>query len=161
LQPPERDMTRRPFKDAEHLFRLAALFIAGLLVFGIARAELVPPSFGTLGHYRANAIGEIRSRPVAYAGQAACAECHGDVVETKSEARHQAIACESCHGPLATHAADPGALTPKRPDPRPLCVHCHAANTGKPKRYPTVDIKDHAGEDSCVSCHKPHNPKPS
>src|SRR5262245_38330521 len=66
----DRRRRMRPLKDAEHLFRLAALFAAGLFVFGIARAELVPASFGTLGHYRANAIDDIRARPVAYAGQA-------------------------------------------------------------------------------------------
>jgi len=48
------------FKDVEHLVRLAALFAAGLLVFSIARAELVPAGFGTLGHYRASAIEERR-----------------------------------------------------------------------------------------------------
>ena len=37
-------------------------------------------------------------------------------------------------------------------------VRCEA-NTGKPKRYPTVDIKDHAGSETCISCHKPHTPK--
>jgi Cytochrome c554 and c-prime len=147
------------FKDVEHLVRLAVLFVAGLLVFSVARAALVPADFGTLGHYRAGAIADVRARPIAYAGQKACAECHVDVVETRAGARHAKIACESCHGPLATHAADPGTMTPKRPDARPLCVHCHAANTGKSTRYPIVDVQEHAGDDSCIGCHKPHNPK--
>jgi uncharacterized CHY-type Zn-finger protein len=147
------------FKDVEHLLRLAGLFIAGLLVFTVARAEFVPAGFGKLGHYRAGAIDDVRAKPIRHAGQKACAECHVDIVELRAQARHKAIACESCHGPLATHAADPGQLTPKRPDGRVLCVHCHAANTGKSKRYPTVDIKDHAGDESCITCHKPHNPK--
>lgn len=149
----------RRFKDVEHLVRLAALFVGGLLVFGIARAQLVPAGFGTLGHFRAGAIDDVRKRPIAYAGQKACADCHVDVVDLRAQARHRSIACESCHGPLATHAADPGQMTPKRPEARPLCVHCHAANTGKPRRYPTVDIKEHAGDESCATCHKPHNPK--
>jgi hypothetical protein len=38
----------RRFKDVAHLVRLAALFMGGLLVFGIARAQLVPEGFGTL-----------------------------------------------------------------------------------------------------------------
>jgi hypothetical protein len=46
-----------------------------------------------------------------------------------------------------------------KPVATPLCVHCHAANTGKSKRYPTVDIKDHAGTESCLTCHKPHDPR--
>jgi uncharacterized CHY-type Zn-finger protein len=147
------------FKDMEHLLRLAALFVAGLLVFSVARAELVPASFGALGHYRANAIDEIRAKPLQYAGQGACADCHVDVVELRAKARHKNIACESCHGALAKHAADPSALTPTLPVATPLCTHCHAANTGKPKRYPTVDIKDHAGSESCLTCHKPHDPR--
>jgi hypothetical protein len=147
------------FKDVAHLVRLAVLFAAGLLVFSVARAALVPKDFGTLGHYRAGAIDDVRAKPIAYAGQKACAECHVDVVDTRAAARHKAIACESCHGPLAKHAEDPAQLTPKRPDARPLCVHCHAANTGKSTRYPIVDVKEHAGDESCITCHKPHNPK--
>jgi uncharacterized CHY-type Zn-finger protein len=148
------------FKDVEHLVRLAVLFAAGLLVFSVARAAFVPKDFGVLGHYRAGAIADVAARPIAYAGQKTCAECHVDVVDLRAAARHEGIACESCHGPLAKHADDPGAMTPKLPDARPLCVHCHAANTGKSKRYPTVDVKDHAGDDSCITCHKPHDPRP-
>jgi uncharacterized CHY-type Zn-finger protein len=147
------------FKDIEHLLRLAALFAGGLLVFGVARAELVPKGFGTLGHYRASAIDDVRKKPIEYAGQAACADCHADVADLRAKARHKSIACESCHGPLAKHAADPGAMTPKLPVATPLCTHCHAANTGKTKRYPTVDITEHAGTESCVTCHKPHDPR--
>jgi uncharacterized CHY-type Zn-finger protein len=147
------------FKDVEHLVRLAGLFLAGLLVFTVVRAEFVPADFGTLGHYRAGAIDDVRARPLEYAGQAACADCHADVVELRAQARHKAIACESCHGPLAKHAADPGELKPPRPEAPPLCVHCHAANTGKSTRYPIVDVKEHAGGDSCITCHTPHNPK--
>src|SRR3954469_25562316 len=113
----------RPFKDAEHLLRLASLFVAAVLVFTVARAELVPASFGKFGHYRANAIDDVRARPIAHAGQAACAECHSDVVDLRAQARHKAMSCESCPGPLAQHAADPGQMTPTLPDARPLCVH--------------------------------------
>jgi uncharacterized CHY-type Zn-finger protein len=149
----------KSLKDAAHLIRLAVLFGAGLLVFGVARAALVPKDFGELGHYRTGAIADARATPIAYAGQKACAECHTDVVDTRAAARHKAIACESCHGPLAGHASDPGTSAAKRPEARPLCVHCHAANTGKSTRYPIVDVKEHAGDESCTACHKPHNPK--
>ena len=79
-------------------------------------------------------------------------------VDVRAKARHQAIACESCHGPQAKHA-EASEVKPERPKATPLCVHCHAANTGKPKRYPTVVIKDHAGSDECQTCHKPHDPR--
>ena len=103
------------------------------------------------------------ARAISYAGQTACADCHSDVVDLRAQARHKAVACESCHGPLATHATAMSdgteAAKPVRPDGRTLCVRCHAAKTGKPKRYPIVDIKEHAGDENCLSCHKPHDPR--
>jgi len=147
------------FKDVEHLLRLAALFVAAILVFAVARAELVPATFGTLGHYRATAVDDVRAKVPEYAGQKACAECHVDVVETRAKARHKAIACESCHGPLGRHADGSSAEPPRKPVATPLCTHCHAANTGKSKRYPVVDIEEHAGGEPCLTCHKPHDPR--
>jgi predicted CXXCH cytochrome family protein len=147
------------FRDVEHLFRLAAIFLAFLVVFLIARAILVPADFGVYGHYRASAVDDERARLPVYAGQQTCADCHSDIVEIRAAARHAAIACESCHGPLAAHANDPDALKPKLPEMATLCVQCHAARTGKPKRYPTVDVAEHAGGESCATCHSSHNPR--
>ena len=147
------------FRDVEHLLRLAALFAAGVLVFGIARAEMVPKGFGRLGHYRPSAIDDVKAMPLRHAGQAACAVCHTDIVDLRGKARHKGIACESCHGPLAAHADGTDERKPVRPAATPLCIHCHAANTGKSKRYPTVDIREHAGAETCLSCHKPHDPR--
>ena len=129
---------KRRFKDVEHLLRLAGLFAIGLLVFGIARAELVPAGFGRLGHYRAGAIDDVRANTIRYAGQKACAECHVDIVDTRAQAGHRAISCETCHGALANHAADPAATVPVLPQATPLCLRCHTANAGKPARFPSV-----------------------
>jgi predicted CXXCH cytochrome family protein len=147
------------FRDVEHLFRLAAIFLAGVVVFLIARAVLVPADFGVYGHYRASAADDERVRPVVHAGQRACAGCHGDIVEVKAAARHATIACESCHGPLAAHAEAPDTLKPALPDMATLCVQCHAARTGKPTRYPTVNVAEHSGGISCGSCHTSHDPR--
>ena len=146
------------FRDAEHLFRLALIFAIGAVLFVVVRAQMVPDDFGTLGHYRAGAIDDVRKRAPVYAGQAACAECHADIVTTRAAARHAAVSCEGCHGALASHAT--GELAkPARPDGRALCIRCHAAAAGRPRQYPTVVVKDHAGEESCITCHTPHNPK--
>jgi hypothetical protein len=147
------------FKDVEHLLRLAAIFAFGTLLFLVVRAALVPDDFGEFGHYRGGSVEVARSLPVVHAGQAACGECHADVKATRSAAGHSSVACESCHGPLARHAEAPDAHIPPRPDARALCVRCHAANTGKPRWYRTVDVRAHAGEESCVSCHTPHDPR--
>ena len=147
------------FRDVEHLLRLAAIFAFGMVTFAVVRAQLVPEDFGRLGHYRASAVDEIRARPIVHAGQKACAECHTDVVEVRLPSRHKALSCEVCHGPLAKHAAGDDTFTFAKPDAQPLCIRCHATKTGKPERYPRVDVKDHAGDEPCVSCHKPHDPR--
>ena len=149
------------FRDIEHLFRLAAIFLGAILVFAIARAAIVPDDFGLLGHYRASAVDEVAALPIVHAGQKACADCHPDVVEARAVARHRAVACEACHGPLARHADGSDSARPARPEGRALCIRCHSAKTGKPKRYPTVDVKEHAGEENCLSCHKSHDPRMS
>jgi predicted CXXCH cytochrome family protein len=146
------------FKDAEHLIRLAVIFAMGGLLFVVVRAQMVPDDFGKFGHYRAGAIDDERAGAPVHAGQAACAECHTDVVELRARARHAAVSCEACHGALASHASGEVAKPP-RPNGRELCVRCHAAKTGKPRQYPTVSIKEHAGEEACVTCHTPHSPK--
>jgi uncharacterized CHY-type Zn-finger protein len=149
---------KRQFKDYEHLVRLAAMAVFGLLMFVVARAALVPDSFGRYGHYRATAVDEIRARAIVYAPPDSCGECHTDIVELRKNSLHNPISCQTCHGPLAKHA-ESGEDAPQKPDAKALCARCHAANTGKPKWYPTVDVADHAGAESCLTCHQPHNPK--
>lgn len=141
-----------------HLVRVAGLFLGGALVFLAVRALLVPEGFGVYGHYRAGAIEENRVRPVAFAGHAACAECHSDVPETMAGGGHATVRCEACHGPLAGHAGDPAEKKAARPDSRELCARCHAANVARPARFPQVEVADHMGEEPCTTCHAAHQP---
>jgi len=145
------------FKDAGHLFRLAAVFIVGCLLFLGMRQFLVPKSFGQYGHYRGAAIGEIASRPVNFAGHQACEGCHADVLEKKKVGRHVQVNCEACHGPLAKHADDPS-VQPVKLDTAVLCVRCHEANAAKPKAFPQVASADHSTGLPCDTCHQPHSP---
>ncbi|HWR13293.1 MAG TPA: multiheme c-type cytochrome [Terriglobales bacterium] len=145
-------------KDAEHLLRLAAVFLAGFLLFLLLRSQLVPKSFGQYGHYRGNALAENASKAVKYAGHKACEDCHADILETKLAGKHKGVNCEACHGPLANHAEDPAAVVPQLPDTKVLCARCHEANAAKPSTFPQVVTKDHAGDAACNSCHKPHTP---
>jgi Cytochrome c7 and related cytochrome c len=148
----------KKFKDAEHLFRLAAVFLVGFVLFLIARGLLVPKSFGQYGHYRGDAIAEIAARPVSYAGHQVCEGCHTEVFDVKSKGVHKAVACESCHGPLAAHADDPAAVQPEKLDTAKLCVRCHQENVAKPKAFPQVVAQEHSGGAACNSCHQPHSP---
>jgi predicted CXXCH cytochrome family protein len=146
------------FGHKGHLVRVTALYAGGTAAFFVLRALFVPEGFGVYGHYRAGAIDDNRARPVAFAGRAACVECHSDVPEAAKGGPHQAIRCEACHGPLAAHAADPTEKQAVRPDPRVLCARCHAANVARPARFPQVDVAEHAGQELCTTCHAAHNP---
>lgn len=150
---------RDMFKDREHLFRMAMLFLGALGVFLVVRAALVPDGFGELGHYRTAAIDDAKARSISYAGRQACeTACHAPVVEARKGSKHATIGCESCHGPLAKHAADKS-IKPDRPDKRDICLRCHIAEAAKPTAFPQVDPKEHGGEGGCDECHNAHRPE--
>ncbi|MGD1090406.1 MAG: cytochrome c3 family protein [Bryobacteraceae bacterium] len=139
---------------------MALTLAAFVLIFLAIRHAVVPRTFGDLGHYRAAALDDIRARPVSFAGKAVCETCHDDVMKTKSEGKHAGVACEACHGPTSAHTEDPMTNHAVKPNPATLCVRCHEADPAKPKTFPQVISKEHAGELSCAECHQPHSPKP-
>src|ERR1035437_6077315 len=146
------------FKDAEHLFRFAGLFVLAFILFWVIRGYVVPKSFGQYGHYRGAAIGEIAARPVHFAGHEACETCHVDVLDVKKNGKPAHVNCEACHGALAKHADDPASVTPPKLDTAVLCVRCHEANAAKPKNFPQVASADHSSGLPCDTCHQPHSP---
>jgi hypothetical protein len=144
--------------DAGHLVRVAAVLLFGLFAFLALRGFIVPKSFGQYGHYRGDALKEIAARGVVHAGQAACADCHEEVLTVKQAGKHAGLHCEGCHGPLARHAADPTAVKPSRPDTAIVCARCHDKNVARPARFPQVNVREHSGGIACGDCHKPHTP---
>jgi len=148
----------KSFKDAGHLVRLAGAVAVVLVVFLLVRAHFVPKSFGQYGHYRGDALAELASKPILFAGHQSCEDCHADVLEVKKTGKHAGVNCEACHGALAAHAADPASVVPQLPDTAVLCARCHEENIGKPKAFPQVVSKDHSGGALCKNCHVPHSP---
>jgi predicted CXXCH cytochrome family protein len=143
------------FRDYEHLLRLATLFVAGTLVFFVLQAVLVPKDFGELGHYRTSAVTDNRERPLNYAGEVVCRDCHEEVRTVRSEGGHAGVRCESCHGPHALHASGEG--LGRRPEPG-FCTRCHAARAARPRGFPQVDPAAHSGGEACTTCHQAHAP---
>jgi hypothetical protein len=145
------------FRDYQHVLRIAAIFVVAIVTFLAWRSWMVPADFGKYGHFRAGALDDAMRRPVAYAGQAACVDCHSDVAQVRQSGRHAKVACEACHGPLSQHAAGEGDK-PVKPQALKLCPVCHSAGSGKPKAFPQVDVREHMGETACTECHTAHSP---
>lgn len=145
------------WRDAEHLIRLALLFLAFALLFLLVRAALIPPGFGELGHFRPGALLDSRSRAPVYAGREACADCHDDVRTALAAGAHAHLACESCHGALRGHVDDPATAKAPAIAIVELCSLCHAANPARPK-HPQVDIEPHREGAACNDCHEAHAP---
>jgi hypothetical protein len=146
------------FRNSGHLVRPALVLLAGLGVFLVIRAAVVPKGFGQYGHYRPGALEMIRSRPVSFAGQQQCVLCHETEAATRAAGKHAHVACEACHGPLARHADDPESLKPQLPQVADLCRRCHEKDAAKPEHFPQVVTAEHSGGMVCNSCHQPHNP---
>ncbi len=148
----------RGTRNYEHVIRMAGLFVAGIAIFLVVRWLLVPADFGLYGFYRAGALKDIAARPIAFAGHDACAECHTEIIDLRKGTKHEHVNCESCHGPLATHASG-DVMKPGKPDPKTVCAPCHSKMDGRPKSQPQVDFKEHSGDALCIDCHNPHSPK--
>jgi len=137
--------------------RLILLTVGIVGSYLVARALLTPSSFGAYGWYRGDALQELASLPMTYAGNDACAECHSETLKTLAAADHKGLACEGCHGPGQAHADNPdvkmGILHYSH------CVRCHEASPSRPKWHKQIDPKTHFTGEKCTECHVPHQPK--
>lgn len=146
------------FKDSAHLIRLAGVFLLGVVLFLVLQRTMIPRSFGRYGPFRGDALAEISARPVAFAGHEACETCHSEEAALKASGAHKTVNCESCHGPLAKHADDPGTVQPVLPEVTKLCMRCHSKNIAKPQGFPQSEANPNSGGQACNACHKPHSP---
>lgn len=140
--------------------RLIVVFAVAGAALLIARAFLIPDTFGDVGHYRAAAVDTIVAHPLRYAGQQDCALCHTATMEERLAGNHRGVACESCHGPAVAHTQNPLETKPRLPREREFCVRCHAYNASRPTGFPQIDPALHNTPLACVRCHDPHAPVP-
>jgi hypothetical protein len=147
----------RPRRVPQQVTHLALVFLIAAVAYVIARSFLVPPTFGELGHYRADAVREIAARPIKYAGKDACVACHEEESTQQYKGPHQNVSCEDCHGPSQAHA-DNFAEAPKpvKPAEREYCPYCHGYDGARPNGFPQVDAATHNEGLPCTGCHNPH-----
>jgi hypothetical protein len=136
--------------------------VALLAVASIALVVAVPWIYGEYGfHPEANARTWAALTP-RYADAVLCARCHEAQYAPWQNERHAGVTCESCHGPLAEHAATApleapaGSLGIAKPG-EDLCVVCHEKSPAKPEAFAQVDLAEHYTGSTCLGCHDSHS----
>ncbi|UCF18151.1 MAG: cytochrome c3 family protein [Gemmatimonadota bacterium] len=153
---PEFDTGRVP----QQVPRLVAVFALVVVALVVARTALIPDTFGERGHYRAAAVDSIVAHEKKYAGQQECALCHNAIMQARLAGNHSGLGCESCHGPAASHTANPVEFKPRIPQEREFCLRCHQYNPSRPTGFPQIDPISHNAPRACFTCHDPHAPVP-
>ncbi len=136
------------------------LLVAVLAVTVLAvRFAIIPRSLVDSDVHRAAAVEREMSRPVKFAGAAACSDCHEDTAARKVKGFHKTLACETCHGPAVAHTEDPS-VKPAAPRDRKFCPACHAYDAARPTGFPQINPTAHNPRQPCIACHNAHDPVP-
>ncbi len=147
-------------KIPEALGRLIVVFAVVLAGAVVVLVFVIPPRYKDTNIQRRNTVLREAAKPVRYAGAAACAECHEEIVAVKRTGYHRDLSCETCHGPGRAHIDDPDAVKPPAPRKRKFCPVCHTFNPSRPRGFPMVNPVAHNPMKPCFTCHNPHDPKP-
>ena len=133
-----------------HLARLVILLVIGAAAFVAVRAAMIPSTWNAERSFREGALSELASRPVKYAGNQSCVDCHEDedgihetAFEELEDGSHKGISCESCHGPLVDHVRDGEKFADAQIDySRLACLTCHEHLISTPPLFPMFIAKD-------------------
>ncbi len=135
------------------LLALLAAVLAVVLFAGGAAFSFFYAQYGY--HPAENAASWAALAPV-YADTTVCRSCHADQYERWTGSHHAGVVCESCHGPLAAHAANPS-VAAKVVDPTDqACTACHQRIVGRPTGFPQVVLAEHYAGTTCLQCHNAH-----
>ena len=138
------------------------VLVTGLAFAATALAVVVPWAYGEYGFHPAENARTWAALAPSYADAAVCQRCHEAEYAPWIGERHATVTCESCHGPLAEHAATapleapPGSLALEKPA-EGLCVVCHEESPAKPIGFAQVDLAEHNSGGSCRGCHDSHS----
>ncbi len=157
-------------KHNAHVIRVIVILVALGVVGGVARALLLPPSFGKYGHYRPGAIREEMNREIRNKTNDSCLGCHPYIKKIHLAGVHKTVSCEVCHSAYADHVQD-GKVIAKMPvrrgeEIRTLCLRCHnRIIRARPKEaIKMIAMPDHLQEKGvrtdhvCNQCHHVHAP---
>ncbi len=143
---------------------IAGVALVAVLVVGIAGfAAAFSWAYAAFGFHPTESAQSWAALPPQYAVPAACQSCHAPEYTPWQASAHAAVACDTCHGPLAKHAATAttvsaaaAAATEITTPTSDLCVLCHAQVPGRPLGFPAVDLTLHYPGGPCLGCHDSH-----
>ncbi len=144
-----------------HLVRAGVvLSVLLVLVFVVLGVMPTPALLVEYGFHRQEAEANTEkwaSLPIQYVGSSICVDCHQDEYALREKGNHRTVACENCHGPARAHLET---RTPEVLDTsRALCGLCHAQLVSRPGGFPQVDMEEMGGDEECITCHNPHEPR--
>ena len=148
--------------------RSVIVFFSIIALVLLARVIMLPKTWGEYGYYRGAYINQEANKPLIHGENNSCTECHIEIIELKSHSSHKRLSCESCHGPVSTHAKN-GKKTADMPvkigDAQiDLCLKCHQKTIGRPEKFPMIDHYEHLSKQNvksthtCDQCHTVHAP---
>jgi hypothetical protein len=144
--------TKPPRRNARTiaLFVMGALTTAAIIWVGVPIAQGVIHNFGVRDN-RAEVA--WRSVTPEFGNALGCARCHDTEANRLHSLQHDGIGCQSCHGALAEHEADPaiGVTTPSSA----VCLKCHTKVDAQPTFLHAIVPADHYIA-TCLACHDPH-----
>ncbi|HHK60457.1 MAG TPA: cytochrome C [Desulfobacterales bacterium] len=157
-------------KHNTHVLRVLIVLVVLGVAGGLARALLLPSSFGKYGHYRADAVREEMRRPLRNMTNESCLACHPNIKKIHLAGVHRTVSCEVCHSAYADHIAE-GKVVAKMPvrrgeEIRTLCLRCHnRIIRARPKEsIKMIAMPDHLEQKGvrtdhlCNQCHHVHAP---
>lgn len=159
-----------------HIYRMLLVLVAALGLVGWLAGALVPDTWDRENWFRAGALVDLSKKTPLHGGNPSCAttschepsDAHGKRLADLSKGMHHGLACESCHGPLASHA-EGGSKTAAASVERTAeaCLLCHDSRLGRDGKvaqfspdHPIHKAMQVTGAKYCGQCHNPHLPKP-
>jgi len=145
---------------------LKAILAGGALVIvlavaSVALAVVVPWVYGEYGFHPVENARTWAALAPSYADAVVCQRCHEAQYAPWRGERHASVTCESCHGPLAAHAATASGETAGSPavekPAEGLCAVCHEQSPAKPSAFVQVDLAEHYPGAPCLGCHDSHS----
>ncbi len=140
---------------------LALVLLVGLTAATVVGASVAMGLYDVYGYHPEKNAASWASLPPSYANTASCQGCHAAQFAPWTTGGHATVSCETCHGPLADHVADPQQVKPSSlvmawSASSGLCARCHDEVVGRPEAFAQQELDTHYRPWSCDRCHDPH-----